>query len=302
MKVHLVDGTFELFRAYFGAPKAQSAEGAEVGATRGLLRSLATLLSAPQVTHVAVAFDTVISSFRNELFDGYKTGEGVEPELLSQFPLAEQAADSLGITVWPMDYFEADDALATGARIFGENSDVEQVVICTPDKDLAQCVVGDRIVTWDRMRNRVLGEHAVLEKFGVLPRSIPDWLALVGDKADGIPGVARWGAKGAAAVLHHYQHIATIPDEVSDWQVKVRGAAGLAEQLRQHRHDAELYLELATLRRDVPLGESPEQLRWTGPSETLGELCNQLGMRAGAFVARLQGLAREIDRTSLSKE
>jgi len=293
VRVHLVDGTFELFRAYFGAPKAQTAAGTEVGATRGLLRSLAALLSDPQVTHVAVAFDTVVTSFRNELFDGYKTGEGIEPELLAQFPLAERAAAALGVTVWPMEYFEADDALASGARRYCLHNDVDQIVLCTPDKDLAQCVVGDSIVTWDRMRKRVLDEQAVVEKFGVLPRSIPDWLALVGDKADGIPGVPRWGAKGAAAVLKHYQHIDAIPDDVAEWQVKPRGAKGLAQQLSEHRDQAALYLELATLRNDVPLDESVEQLRWTGPDKTLGKLCKEtLGMGADGLLGRLQGLAR----------
>ncbi len=201
MRLHLVDGTYELFRAYFGAPKAFGRQGGEVGATRGLLRSMLFLLGEPGVTHVGVAFDHVIESFRNDLFDGYKTSEGVPEDLLAQFPLAERACAALGLVVWPMVEFEADDALGTATARWQHLPEVEQVVICTPDKDLAQCVRGSHIVLLDRMRRKVLDEPGVVEKFGVPPDSIPDWLALVGDTSDGYPGVPRWGAKSAAAVL-----------------------------------------------------------------------------------------------------
>ena len=211
MRLHLVDGTYELFRAYFGAPKAFGRQGAEVGATRGLLRSMLALLGEPGVTHVGVAFDHVIESFRNDLFDGYKTSAGVPEDLLAQFPLAERAAEALGLVVWPMVEFEADDAIGTATARWQHLPEVEQVVICTPDKDMAQCVRGSRIVLLDRMRRKILDEPGVVEKFGVAPESIPDWLALVGDSSDGYPGVPRWGAKSAAAVLSVYQHLEDIP-------------------------------------------------------------------------------------------
>lgn len=262
MKIHVVDGTFELFRCYFGAPKATDAQGREVGATRALLRTLLRLVQQDDCTHVGVAFDRVIESFRNDLFEGYKTGDGIEPELLGQFPLAEQAARSLGLVVWPMVRFEADDALATAAARWGD--DVDQVVICSPDKDLGQCVRGERVVLWDRLRKKTLDEAAILEKFGVAPASIPDYLALVGDKADGIPGIPRWGARSAAALLSAYGHIEAIPVDAADWSVKVRGAAGLSENLEAHRGASLLYRTLATLRDDVPLPESLDDLRWRG--------------------------------------
>ena len=278
MQIHLVDGTYELFRAHFGTPSAMSRNGSEVGATRGILRSLLSLLREEGVSHVACAFDHVIESFRNELFDGYKTGEGVPPELLAQFPLAERAAHALGAVVWPMVEFEADDALATAAARWDLASDVEQVLICTPDKDMAQCVRGARIVCFDRMRRRVLDEQAVVEKFGVPPASIPDWLALVGDDADGIPGVPRWGAKSAATVLACYSHLESIPEQEAQWSVAVRGAAALAQSLREHREDAALYRRLATLRTDVPLAEEIEDLRWRGARRAeLTALCQEIG-------------------------
>ena len=215
MRIHLIDGTYELFRAYYGAPGTLGPDGSEVGATRGILRSLLSLLREDGVSHVACAFDHVIESFRNDLFDGYKTGEGVPAELMAQFPLAERAAHALGLVVWPMVEFEADDALATAAARFAVSSDVEQILICTPDKDMAQCVSGSRIVCLDRMRRRILDEPGVAEKFGVSPASIPDWLALVGDDADGIPGVPRWGGKSASALLARYGHLEAIPDQES---------------------------------------------------------------------------------------
>src|SRR6185503_12991725 len=212
MHIHLIDGTYELFRSYFGAPEALGPNGVEVGATRGILRSLLSLLREDGVSHVACAFDHVIESFRNELFDGYKTGDGVPAELMAQFPLAERAAHALGLVVWPMVEFEADDALASAAARYGESADVEQVLICTPDKDMAQCVRGSKVVCFDRMRRRTIDERAVVEKFGISPASIPDWLALVGDDADGIPGVPKWGKKSAAALLSVYRTVERIPD------------------------------------------------------------------------------------------
>jgi len=281
MNVHLVDGTYELFRAHFGAPGATAPDGREVGATRGLLRSLRALLREDGVTHVAVAFDHVVESFRNRLFPGYKTGEGVPPELLAQFPLAEEAARALGLTVWPMVEFEADDALATGAARFAAAPGVERVLLCTPDKDLAQCVRGDRVVGFDRLRRRLLDEAGVREKFGVGPASIPDWLALVGDTADGIPGVDRWGEKSASTVLARWEHLEAIPRLEVDWRVKVRGAASLAEALRNNLEAALLYRTLATVREDVPLAETLDDLRWRGPDlAALSALGEKLGEAA----------------------
>jgi 5'-3' exonuclease len=278
MKVHLVDGTYELFRSYFGAPPSKSPAGQEVGAVRGLLRSLLLLLKTPGVTHVACAFDHVIESFRNRLFEGYKTAEGVPPELLAQFELAEEASRALGICTWSMVEFEADDAIATGAARFSQDPRVEQVVIASPDKDLAQCVVGQKVVLLDRRRERVLDEAGVKEKFGVGPESIPDWLALVGDAADGIPGLPRWGAKSAAAVLAHYVHLDPIPTDAAQWAVPVRGAAALAQSLGGHVAQALLYRRLATLVTDVPLAEGLDALEWRGADqERLGALCQTLG-------------------------
>jgi 5'-3' exonuclease len=280
MKVHLVDGTFELFRAYFGAPAASAPDGREVGATRALLRSMASLLREAEVTHVAVAFDHVIESFRNELFAGYKTGEGIEPALWSQFPLAEQATRALGMVTWPMIEHEADDALATGAARYAADPRVGQVVICSPDKDLSQCVRGDRVVTKDRMRDIVRNEAAIIEKFGVGPASIPDYLALIGDSADGIPGIPKWGAKSTAAVLSRYEHLEAIPDHASDWDIKVRGAEGLATNLRERRADALLYRTLAVLRQDSPISETVDDLAWKGaPRAELEAFCASIGER-----------------------
>ncbi len=278
MKIHLLDGTYELFRAYFGAPKRSSPTGREIGATYGILNSFLSLLRQPEVSHVACAFDTVIESFRNQLFEGYKTGAGIEPELLDQFELAERAVHALGIVVWPMVEFEADDALATGAHRWAGEAEVEQVVLCTPDKDLTQCVQGEAVVCFDRRRQLLLDESAVQEKFGVLPTSIPDWLALVGDAADGIPGLKGWGAKSAATVLARFGHIEEIPPQAEDWGVKVRSAARLAEALRDQQEDALLYRRLATLRRDVPLKENLPDLAWRGARrEAMEGICKELG-------------------------
>lgn len=272
-----MDGTYELFRAYFGAPKATTREGREVGATRGILRSLFALLREPGVTHVACSFDHVIESFRNDLFDGYKTSAGVPEDLLAQFSLAEDATHALGIVVWPMVEFEADDAIAAAAHRWRDAPEVEQIVLCTPDKDMAQCVQGARVVCLDRLRRRTLDEAGVIEKFGVPPASIPDWLALVGDSADGYPGVPRWGAKSAAAILAAYGSLEAIPDRESEWRVPVRGAAALAATLREHRDAAYLYRRLATLRVDVPLTERLEDLRWRGARrDQLTTLCHDI--------------------------
>jgi 5'-3' exonuclease len=264
VNVHLVDGTYELFRAYFGAPRASGPRGREVGAVRGLVRSLLALLREDGVTHPAVAFDHVIESFRNQLFPGYKTSAGVPADLLAQFGLAEDAVAALGVTVWSMVEFEADDAMATAAARFGASPLVERVFLCTPDKDLAQCVRGRRVVGFDRMRRRFLDEDGVRERFGVGPASIPDWLALVGDDADGIPGLPRWGERSASAVLGRYGHLEEIPEFHWRWDVPVRGAVALAESLRAHREEALLYRTLATLRTDVPLAEDLQALRWRG--------------------------------------
>lgn len=288
MKVHLVDGTFELFRAHFGAPSAKSPSGQEVGATRGLLRSMLALLREGDVTRVACAFDTVIESFRNELFDGYKRGDSIEPELLEQFPLAERGCAALGLVVWGMHEFEADDALAAGAAKYAEDSAVEQVVVCSPDKDLAQCVDGERVVTRDRVRRTLRDEKGVWEKFGIGPASIPDYLALVGDTADGIPGIPGWGAKSTATVLAHYGHLEAIPDDPEKWEVSVRGAKRLAGNLAAERDEAGLYKRLATLRTDVPLKESLTDLEWRGASRPkLETFCEEIGdTRLVALVPR----------------
>lgn len=277
MKVHLIDGTYELFRNHFGAPPKQAPDGREVGATLGLLRGLLMLLTSPGVTHVACAFDHIIESFRNELYPGYKTGAGVDQNLLAQFPLAEEAVSALGLVVWPMVEFEADDALAAAAARFKNEVSVEQIVICSPDKDLAQLVSGSRIVCWDRRRDIILDEAGVLEKFGVRPQSIPDWLALVGDSADGFPGIPGWGAKSASAVLSRYEHLEAIPDDPQTWGLGFSRAARLAESLDQGQEEALLFRRLATLREDVPIREKLGDLEWQGAREQLKEICNRLG-------------------------
>ncbi len=277
MQLHLLDGTYELFRAYFGPPPRTDPSGREVGAVVGLLESTLQLLREDDVTHLGAAFDSVIRSFRNDLYDGYKTGEGVEQELLDQFPLAERALETLGVTVWRMDEFEADDALASAAIRWAD--EVERVVVLSPDKDLAQVVVEDRIVTFDRRKRTFLDEGGVWEKFGVGPASIPDYLALVGDSADGIPGVPGWGAKSSAAVLARYGSLDAIPADVDDWDVTVRGAARLAESLAAHREQARLFRTLTTLRLDAPVGDDLDELRWEGVHrDEFLELCDELGV------------------------
>lgn len=278
--VHLVDGTYELFRAFYGAPEAQAPDGREVGATRALARSLLSLVEREGATHVAVAFDHVIESFRNTLFDGYKTGDGIEPRLRAQFELAEAVTRAVGFVVWPMVEFEADDALATAASRFAADDQVERVHICSPDKDLTQCVSGARVIAVDRRRKKTLDEDGVEEKFGVRPLSIPDWLALVGDSADGIPGIPRWGQRSASTVLAVYEHLEEIPPEPHRWNVQVRGALGLAESLNRQRESAFLFRTLATLRRDVPLTESLDDLTYRGPNlSELRRLTEEIGDR-----------------------
>ncbi len=277
MNIHLIDGTYELFRGFYGPPPKTAPDGREVGATVSLLRSLIVLLADPAVTHLACAFDHVVESFRNDLFAGYKTGEGIDPRLLGQFGLAEEAVAALGIVVWPMVEFEADDALATAADRWRDDRAVGQIVVCSPDKDLAQLVTGSRVVCWDRRREIVYDEAAVLAKYGVPPASIPDWLALVGDAADGIPGIPGWGAKSAAAVLAQFGRIEAIPDDVAQWPLPAGRARRLAEALAAQHEDALLYRRLATLRRDVPLAETLDDLAWRGARPTFHQLCADLG-------------------------
>ena len=277
MKIHLVDGTYELFRSHFGAPPKKSPDGREVGATLGLMRSLLLLLNNPEVTHVAVAFDHVIESFRNKLYAGYKTGAGVDPLLMAQFPLAEQAAKMLGLTVWSMVKFEADDALATAAARFKTDKSVKQIVLCSPDKDLTQMVDGKRVVCWDRRREILMDEAGVAEKFGVKPESIPDYLGLVGDSADGYPGIPGWGAKSTAAVLAKFKHIEAIPKDPKKLPLGLGRATTLIENLQNHYDDALLFRELSTLRRDVPLKEKLDDLKWRGAHPRLKKFCNELG-------------------------
>jgi 5'-3' exonuclease len=279
MDVHLVDGTYELFRQYFGQPPRQAEDGQEIGAVRGVLLSLLGM-RAEGATHVGVATDHVVESFRNDLWPGYKTGEGIESELRSQFEILETAVEALGLQVWPMVELEADDALASAAAVAAEDPAVDRVIICTPDKDLAQCVVGGRVVQLDRRKNLVTDEDGVWAKFGVAPGSIPDWLALVGDSADGFPGLAGWGKRSASVVLAHYGTFDAVPDAVASWDRSVReslrGAASLAARLAEDRDKALLFRDLATLRRDPSLLDQVATLRWQGPNAGFEEVCQRL--------------------------
>ena len=288
MKVHLVDGTYELFRHFFAVPARTNAAGEEVAATRGVLDSVLFLL-ANGVTHVGVATDHVIESFRNDLWPGYKTGEGIDPTLKAQFPLLEDALRALGVVVWAMVEQEADDALAAGAAAAAADPEVEQVVVCTPDKDLAQCVQGTRVVQLDRRRRQVMDEAGVVERFGVPPASIPDYLALVGDAADGFPGLPGWGARSAAAVLARYLHLEDIPASAADWEVPVRGAAKLAATLQASWEQALLFRRLATLVREAPVNREVDDLRWRGPEPALAEWAERL--EAPELIARSGELA-----------
>jgi len=277
MKIHLVDGTYELFRAHFGAPPKKASDGMEVGATLGLVRSMMLLLSDPEVTHVAVAFDHVIESFRNKMYANYKSSEGVDPIILNQFPVAEKLVSALGMVIWPMVKFEADDAIATAVTKFKKVKSVEQIIICSVDKDLTQMVDGDRVICWDRRREITLNDKGVTEKFGVGPESIPDFLALVGDSADGYPGIQGWGEKSTSTVLSKYKHIESIPNDPNKLGLGLGRATTLLENLKKNYKDALLFRELSTLRVDVPLKENLSDLKWQGAYPRLKKLCHELG-------------------------
>ena len=277
MRVHLLDGTYELFRHFYAVPRQADSRGNEVGAIAGVLGSVLGMLEGG-TTHLGVATDHVIESFRNDLWAGYKTSAGIEPELLAQFHPLEDALAAMGVKVWPMVEFEADDALAAAAERAALSVEVEQVIICTPDKDLSQCVRGQRVVQFDRRKRETRDEAGVVARFGVGPRSIPDYLALVGDSADGFPGIKGWGEKASGAVLGRYEHLERIPVNAADWEVPVRGAARLAAALAEHRALAVLFRTLATLRTDVPVFASLAELRWRGPTAAFEQLAAQLGM------------------------
>jgi 5'-3' exonuclease len=265
LEVHLIDGTYELFRHFYALPSARDTGGREIAAVRGVVGSMLGMINGG-ATHVGLATDHVIESFRNDLWPGYKTGEGIDPNLLSQFPLLEEAMIALGVATWPMIEFEADDALASAALAVSRDPGVERVFICTPDKDLAQCVRGTRVVQLDRRKRAIRDEAGVIEKFGVPPASIPDYLALVGDSADGYPGLPGWGAKSSAAVLAKYGHLESIPADWRTWSVNAANPASLARTLERERDRAFLFRDLATLREDVPLLDSVDDLRWRGPT------------------------------------
>jgi len=285
MDVHLIDGTYELFRHFFAVPAASDMNGQEIGAVRGVLGSVLSMIEGG-ATHIGVATDHVVESFRNELYPGYKTSEGVAEELLSQFPVLEEALEAMGVVVWPMVYYEADDALASAAGKAAEDERVGRVLICTPDKDLNQCVVGTRVVQLDRRQNIVRDEAGVVAKFGVKPESIADYLAVVGDSADGFPGVKGWGVKAAALVLSQYPHLEDIPKDWREWHPSIRKARGLSESLVQAWDDALLFRTLATLRLDVPVFDTVEDLRWKGPRTTFEECCRR--MKSPVLLGRAQ--------------
>jgi 5'-3' exonuclease len=278
VQVHLVDGTYELFRYFYALPEHYDADGIDVGAVRGVVRSMLDLLG-EGATHVGVATDHVIESFRNDLWAGYKTGAGIDPVLWAQFPLLEDALRALGLAVWAEVELEADDALASAAAVATVDERVERVVICTPDKDLSQCVSDPRVVQLDRRKGELRDEAGVRAKFGVEPESIPDWLALVGDSADGFPGLPGWGAKSTAAVLARYGTIEAIPARALDWDIEVRGATKLAATLDEHRADAELFKVLATLRTDGDVG-TVDDWHWTGPTPDFASWAERLGQPA----------------------
>jgi len=275
MDVHLVDGTYELFRHFFALPGATDAGGQEIAAVRGVVSSVLSMIE-QGATHIGVATDHVVESFRNELYSGYKTSEGVPPELLSQFPILEEALEALGVRVWPEVYYEADDALAAAAARAAQDARVRQVLICTPDKDLAQSVVGTRVVQVDRRRNIVRDEAGVVAKFGVGPKSIPDFLAVVGDSADGYPGLRGWGEKAAALTFSQYPHFEDVPKDWREWHPSIKRARALAECLFSSWDEALLFRTLATLRLDVPVFDSVDELRWTGPRADFPEYARRL--------------------------
>ncbi len=286
--MHLIDGTYELFRQFFGRPGHLNGAGEEVGAVRGVLRSVLSMIE-EGVTHVGVATDHVVESFRNDLYDGYKTGEGMDPLILGQFGLLEEGLRALGVQVFAMVEYEADDALAAAAKVAAADSRVDRVLICTPDKDLAQSVVAGRVLQFDRRKQKMFDVDDVIEKFGVRPESIPDWLGLVGDTADGFPGLPGWGAKSAAAVLFRYGHIEDIPTAAGQWDITVRGGAKLAKTLADHRDEALLFRTLATLALDAPTVDSVDDLRWTGPTDQLDGIAERVDARD--LVAKANTLA-----------
>ena len=275
MDVYLIDGTYELFRHFFAVPSATDKDGQEIAAVRGVLTSVLSMIEGG-ATHIAVATDKVIESFRNDLYPGYKNSEGVPPELLSQFPILEDALQAMGVLVWPMVECEADDALASASNKAAQEDRVGKVFICTPDKDLGQCVSGTRVVQLDRRRNIVRDEAGIVEKFGVTPESIPDFLAVVGDTADGYPGIAGWGVKAAASVLSHYRHLESVPKDWQQWHPSIRKARPLSESLFGAWQDAMLFRDLATLRCDLPLFETINELRWTRPGPAFEAWCDRL--------------------------
>ena len=279
MDVHLIDGTYELFRYFYAVPSAADAGGQEIGAVRGVLGTVLAMIEAG-ATHIGVATDHVVESFRNDLYPGYKTSAGVPPELLSQFPILEEALQAMGVMVWAMTYFEADDALASAAAKAALDPRVKHIVICTPDKDLGQSVVGKRVVQLDRRREIVRDEAGVQEKFGVGPKSIPDYLALVGDSADGYPGIAGWGTKAAAMVLSQYPRLEDIPKDFRQWHPSIRRARPLAESLFSTWDDALLFRTLATLRLDVPVFDSVDELAWQAPQPEFEQWCVRLNAAA----------------------
>ncbi len=292
MNIHLVDGTYELFRHFFAVPSSRDDAGHEIGAVRAVVGSVLGMLE-DGATHLGVATDHVIESFRNGLYSGYKTGAGIDPDLFSQFIPLEEALEALGVRVWPMVDQEADDALAAAAARGAEDVRVERVFICTPDKDLAQCVVGDRVVQLDRRKNVVRDEGGIWDKFGVAPASIPDYLALVGDSADGFPGLPGWGAKGTSGVLARYPHLEDIPPKAEEWSVSVRSAKRLAEVLSDQMDDALLFRDLATLRTDAAVFPDVEELRWNGPRPDFAGICERmnapyLSERADRLASRRQ--------------
>jgi 5'-3' exonuclease len=295
MDVHLIDGTYELFRYFFAVPSAADVNGQEIAAVRGVLNSVLSMIEAG-ATHLGVATDHVVESFRNDLYPGYKTSEGVPPELLSQFPILEEALDAMGVVVWPMTYFEADDALASAAAKAAQDDIVRQVLICTPDKDLGQCVVGTRVVQLDRRRGILRDEAGVVAKFGVSPQSIPDYLAVVGDSADGYPGIPGWGVKAAALTLSQYPHLEGIPKDWQKWHASIRKARRLCESLFNAWNDALLFRTLATLRRDVPVFDTVADLRWKGPRPEFEEYC--LRMKSPELPAR--ALSAKSGKSSVS--
>ena len=290
MDVHLVDGTYELFRHFFAVPSVTDENGQEIGAVRGVVTSILSMIESG-ATHIGVSTDHVVESFRNELYPGYKTSEGVPPELLSQFPILEEALQAMGVVVWPMVYYEADDALASAAANAAQDARVTQVFICTPDKDLSQCVVGTRVVQLDRRRDILRDEAGVVAKFGVKPKSIPDYLAVVGDSADGFPGVPGWGAKAAALTLSQYPHLEDIPKDWKEWHPSIRRARALSESLFNTWNDALLFRTLATLRLDVPVFDSVDDLRWKGAGSNFEKYCQR--MKATDLLRRVTSAGSE---------